>query len=153
MKKTKVKKPRRLLCYIDFSDHSYYIVEYAFELAKLVDAELFVLHSVTDIKKAAGFYVPHINTDLLEDQVAKAARDKMYAICHPVVGEEIDADHRLVTQGNPVEDINRVIEEKGIELLILSHEMSRGSLSGFRSDHVERFMKNATIPFLVLPVK
>ena len=72
MKKTKVKKPRRLLCYIDFSDHSYYIVEYAFELAKLVDAELFVLHSVTDIKKAAGFYVPHINTDLLEDQVAKA---------------------------------------------------------------------------------
>lgn len=58
MKKTKVKKPRRLLCYIDFSDHSYYIVEYAFELAKLVDAELFVLHSVTDIKRPPASMFP-----------------------------------------------------------------------------------------------
>jgi nucleotide-binding universal stress UspA family protein len=153
MKKNMMKKPRKLLCYIDFSDHSYYLVEYAFELSQLIDAELFVLHSVTDIKKAAGFYVPHVNTELLEDQVVKAARDKMYAICNQTVGDRIDADHRLVTQGSPVEDINRVIEEKQIELVVMSHEVAKGSLYGFKSDYVERFMKNATIPFLVLPVK
>jgi len=48
--------------------------------------------------------------------------------------------------------MNEVIEEKAIELLILSHELSKGTLSGFRSDYAEKFMKNPTVPFLVLPM-
>ncbi len=153
MRKTMLQKPRKILCYIDFSEHSRSVVEYGFELAGLVQAELYVLHSVADIKQAAGFYVPHVNTELLEDQVAQAARDKMYAICHQAVGEGIDPDHRLVTKGNPVDAINRAIDAKRIELIVLSHETGRGNLYGFKSDLVEKFMKNATVPFLVLPVK
>ena len=153
MKKTLVKKPQKVLCYVDFSKNSSYIVDYAYQLSRLVDAELFVLHTVTDIKSAAGFYVPHINTDKLEEEVIKAAKDKMYGICSQVVGDRIDSDHRLIRRGNPIEVMNEVIEEKAIELLILSHELSRGTLSGFRSDYAEKFMKNPTIPFLVLPMK
>lgn len=153
MKKTLVKKPQKVLCYVDFSKNSPYIVDYAYQLSRLVDAELFVLHTVTDIKSAAGFYVPHINTDKLEEEVIKAAKDKMYGICSQVVGDRIDSDHRLIRRGNPIEVMNEVIEEKAIELLILSHELSKGTLSGFRSDYAEKFMKNPTIPFLVLPMK
>lgn len=153
MKKTLVTKPQKVLCYVDFSKNSPYIVDYAYQLSRLVDAELFVLHTVTDIKSAAGFYVPHINTDKLEEEVIKAAKDKMYGICSQVVGDRIDSDHRLIRRGNPIEVMNEVIEEKAIELLILSHELSRGTLSGFRSDYAEKFMKNPTIPFLVLPMK
>ncbi|HPS93967.1 MAG TPA: universal stress protein [Deltaproteobacteria bacterium] len=153
MKKTLVKKPQKVLCYVDFSKNSPYIVDYAYQLSRLVDAELFVLHTVTDIKSAAGFYVPHINTDKLEEEVIKAAKDKMYGICNQVVGDRIDSDHRLIRRGNPIEVMNEVIEEKAIELLILSHELSKGTLSGFRSDYAEKFMKNPTIPFLVLPMK
>lgn len=153
MKKIKVEKPKSILCYLDFTKNSYYLVEYAYQLSRLIDAELFVLHTVTDIKRAAGFYVPHINTDKLEEEVIKAAKDKMYGICSQIVGDKIDASHRLIKRGNPIEVINKVIEDKKIELLILSHELSKGTLSGFRSDYAEKFMKNAAIPFLVLPVK
>lgn len=152
MKKTLVKKPQKVLCYVDFSKNSPYIVDYAYQLSRLIDAELFVLHTVTDIKSAAGFYVPHINTDKLEEEVIKAAKDKMYGICSQVVGDRIDSDHRLIRRGNPIEVMNEVIEEKAIELLILSHELSKGTLSGFRSDYAEKFMKNPTVPFLVLPM-
>ncbi|HOO45375.1 MAG TPA: universal stress protein [Deltaproteobacteria bacterium] len=153
MKKTTVERPKTILCYIDFTKNSYYLVEYAYQLGRLIDAELFILHTVTDIKRAAGFYVPHINTDKLEEEVIKAARDKMYEITSKMVGDKIDSSHRLVKRGSPLEVINQVIEEKKIELLVLSHEISKGTLSGFRSDYAEKFMKNATIPFLVLPVK
>ena len=153
MKKTLVKKPQKVLCYVDFSKNSPYIVDYAYQLSRLIDAELFVLHTVTDIKSAAGFYVPHINTDKLEEEVIKAAKDKMYGICSQVVGDRLDSDHRLIRRGNPIEVMNEVIEEKAIELLILSHELSKGTLSGFRSDYAEKFMKNPTVPFLVLPMK
>ena len=98
MAKNRATKPGRILCYIDLSEHSTDLVGYAFEYARLFEAELFVLHSVTDISKAAGFYVPHINTEVLEDEVIKAARDKMYALCHKAVGDEVDAEHRLVTR-------------------------------------------------------
>jgi nucleotide-binding universal stress UspA family protein len=153
MKKMKVKKPQKILCYIDFARHSSYLVDYAYQLSILIDAELFILHTVTNIKNAAGFYVPHVNVDKLEEEVIKAAKDKMYGICSQAVGDKIDSNHRLIRRGIPIDVINKVIEEKGIELLILSHELSSGTLSGFRSDFAEKFMKNASIPFVVLPVK
>jgi nucleotide-binding universal stress UspA family protein len=151
MKKNVVEKPKKVLCYLDFSKNSYYLVDYAYQLSRLIDAELFVLHTVTDIKRAAGFYVPHINTDRLEEEVIKAAKDKMYGICSQVLGDKIDSSHRLIMRGSPLEVINEVIEDKKIELLILTHELGKGTLSGFKSDYAEKFMKNATIPFLVLP--
>ena len=152
MKKTKVKKPQKILCYIDFAKYSPYLVDYAYQLSCLIDAELFVLHTVTDIKSAAGFYVPHINTDKLEEEVIKAARDKMYSICSQVGDDAIDTKHRLIMRGIPIEVINKVIKDKGIELLIVGHEVNKGALAGFRSDYAEKFMKNPSIPFLVLPL-
>jgi len=152
MKKTKVKKPQKILCYIDFAKYSPYLVDYAYQLSCLIDSELFVLHTVTDIKSAAGFYVPHINTDKLEEEVIKAARDKMYSICSQVGDDAIDAKHRMIMRGIPIEVINKVIKDKGIELLIVGHEVNKGALVGFRSDYAEKFMKNPSIPFLVLPL-
>jgi nucleotide-binding universal stress UspA family protein len=152
MRKSKVKKPQRILCYIDFAKSSPYVVEYAYQISCLLEAEMFVLHTVTDIRNAAGFYVPHINTDKLEEEVIKAAKDRMYAICSQVGDECIDAKHRIVSRGVPIDAINKVIKEKGIELLVIGHEVSGGALRGFRGDHAEKFMKNPTIPFLVLPV-
>lgn len=152
MKKSKFKKPQKILCYIDYTKHSTYVVEYAYSVASLFDAELFVLHTVTDLRNAAGFYVPHINTDKLEEEVIKAAKDKMYAICSQVGDDRIDARHRLVMRGVPIEVINKVIKDKEIDLLIIGHEVTGGALKGFRGDHAEKFMKNPAIPFLVVPV-
>jgi nucleotide-binding universal stress UspA family protein len=152
MKKTKMRKPQKILCYIDYAKYSAFIVDYAYQLSCIIDAELFVLHTVTDIKNAAGFYVPHINTDKLEEEVITAAKDKMYSICSQVGDGIIDTKHRLVMRGIPIDVINKVIKDKAIELLIIGHEVSKGALAGFRSDYAEKFMKNPSIPFLVLPV-
>ncbi len=152
MKKNMLKKPKTILCYIDLSKHSSRLVAYAYELAKMVDAEIYILHTVTDIKGAAGFYVPHINIDKLEDEVVQAARDKLYAICHQAVGDSIDAGHRIVARGGTIDVLEEVIKDKNIELLVLPHDPDKGILSMFRGDYVERFMRNAAIPFLVLPM-
>jgi len=151
-KKNAVKKPQKILCYIDYSKQSPYIVEYAYQLSKLIDAELYILHTVTDIKSAAGFYVPHINTGKLEEELIQAARDKMYAICSQAAGDKIDAKHRLVSRGNPVDVIMEEIKDKGIELLVLAHNLTPGALHQWRGDFVEKFMKQSQIPFLVVPV-
>ena len=95
-----MKKPQKVLCYIDYAKNSALIVDYAYQLSCLIDAELFVLHTVTDIKNAAGFYVPHINTDKLEEEVIRAAKDKMYSICSQVGDDVIDAEAPACHEGN-----------------------------------------------------
>lgn len=150
--KNMLKKPKRILCYTGLNKNSPYLVRYAYEISNMVNAELFVLHAVSDIKGVAGFYVPHINIDKLEEEVIQAARDKVYAICHQAVGDNIDAAHRIVRHGGLIEIMEAVIKEKGIELIILPHELGKGDLPAFRGDYVERFMKNAAIPFLVIPI-
>jgi nucleotide-binding universal stress UspA family protein len=152
MKKSTLKKPKSILCYTDLSKNSSYLVRYAFEISKMLDAELFVLHNVTDIKGAAGFYVPHINIDKLEEEVIQAARDKVYAICHQAVGDSIDKVHRIVIRGGLIESLEQAIKEKKIGLVILPHDGGRGILSWFRGDYAERFLRESSIPFLVLPM-
>jgi len=152
MNKKMLKKPKRVLCYVDMSKDSSYAVKYAFELCKLLDAELFVMHSVADIKAAAGLYVPHMNMEMLEQEVIQGARDKLYGICRHAAGDSIDTAHRLVTSGAPMEDVEMVIKEKQIELIVIPHDPSKGTLSWLRGAYAEKFMRNATIPFLVLPM-
>lgn len=152
MNKSMLKKPKKILCYTDLSKNSSFLVKYAYEVAKMLDAELFVLHNVTDIKGAAGFYVPHINMDKLEEEVIQAARDKVYAICHQAVGNNIDKVHRIVIQGGLIEALEQVIKERKIELVVLPHDSDKGVLSWFRGDYAERFLRAAAIPFLVLPM-
>ena len=90
--------------------------------------------------------------DKLEEEVIQAARDKLYAICHQAVGDSIDMAHRIVRHGGLLDTVDEIIKEKQIELIVLPQELGKGNLSLFRGDYAERFMKNAAIPFLVLPM-
>ncbi len=151
MKKVFSQDPTRVLCYLDLGRHSIQVVSYAYRVARIFDARLFMLHTVTDIKGAAGFYVPHINTDKLEEEVIKAASDKMYSICHEVIGD-VDPANRLVMRGNPLLVINEVIQDQGIDLLVLGHDVSKGTLSSFKVDLAEKLLKQPPCPLLVVPV-
>jgi nucleotide-binding universal stress UspA family protein len=150
MAKQKAKKPRRILCYIDLSKGSRYIIEYAKQIADMTGAEPYFLHSVRDLKKFAGFYVPHVSTDSLSGEVLKGAKDKLYAFCMQTIGE-VDSSRRIVKEGDPLEAINVEITRLGVDLLIIGHESKSFSL--FREDYVTRYLKDPSCPVLVIPVK
>jgi len=152
MKRSSIEKPKNILCCIDYGKNSYYLAEYAYKLSRFCDSGLYLLHIVTDFRRTAGFYVPHINTDKLESDIIKAARDKMYALCEKVIGD-VPTSHRLVEQGHPMEVVNKIIKDKKIDLLILGYGMSKGTLSSFKTDYAGRFLKNPTCPFLVVPFR
>jgi nucleotide-binding universal stress UspA family protein len=107
------------------------------------------MHSVTDINKFAGFYVPHMNTSNLSEQMVSAAKDKLYAICTRTIGE-VDASHRIIKEGDPLKAIYDVIDEYKIDLLVIGHEFTTFSLFG--GDYVQRFLKNPSCPVLVYPI-
>jgi nucleotide-binding universal stress UspA family protein len=149
MAKQKAKKPRRILCYIDLSKSSRYILEYAKQIADLTGADVYYLHSVTYLSKFAGFYVPHMSTDNLSGEMMKGAKDKLYAICMQTIGE-VDASRRILKEGDPVDAINEEIERLGTDLLIIGHEYK--TFSFFKEDYVTRYLKDPICPVLVIPL-
>jgi nucleotide-binding universal stress UspA family protein len=150
MRKSQVKKVKKVLCYIDLSKPSHHVVEYANMVAQCMGAELFVLHTVTDIKRSAGFYVPHINTDKLEEEMTKAAQDKLYAVCMQSIGD-IDPSRRIVKRGDVLEVIDDMIDSLDIDLLIFGHEV--GALTIFKNDYITKYLKAPGCPVLAVPIK
>ena len=149
MAKQKAKKPRRILCYIDLSKSSRYIIEYTKQISDLTGAEVYFLHSITDLGKFAGFYVPHMSTDGLSSEMLKGAKDKLYAICMQTIGE-VDASRRIVKVGDPIDAIYEEIDELEVDLLIIGHDFK--PFSFFKQDYVARYLKAPSCPILVIPV-
>ena len=149
MKKGAVKRPSKILCYVDLSKSSAHLVEYAHNLAESLGAELHLLHTVADIGKAAGFYVPHINTDKLEEEMISAAQDKLYAFSSKMA--DMKPEQRIVRRGDQLEAIMDEINTKGFELLVIGHQVA--SFSIFKSDYGLKFLKNPLCPVLIYPIK
>lgn len=149
MAKQKVKKLKKILCYIDLSKSSKYIIEYAKQVADLTGAEIYFLHSVTDLSKFAGFYVPHMSTDNLSSEMMKSARDKLYAFCIQTIGE-VDASKRIIKEGDTVDAIHEEIDRLGADILIIGHDFK--TFSFFKEDYVTRYLKDPACPVLVIPL-
>ena len=149
MAKPKAKKPRRILCYVDLSKGSRYIIEYAKQIADLTGAEPYFLHSVTDLRKFAGFYVPHVSTDSLSGEVLNGAKDKLYAFCMQTIGE-VEPTRRIVKEGDPIEAIHEEIARLGADLLVIGHQSK--TFSFFKEDYVTRYLKDPPCPVLVIPI-
>lgn len=149
MAKQQVKNPKKILCYTDLSKSSRQVVEYAKKIADLTGAEAYFLHSVTDLGKFAGFYVPHVSTENLLAEMMKAAKDKLYALCMQTIGK-VDASKRIIKEGDPVDAIHEEIERLGIDLLVVGHDYQ--SFSFFRQDYLNKYLKNPPCPVLVIPI-
>jgi len=149
MAKQKVKKIKKILCYVDLSKSSRYVIEYAKQVSDLTGAEIFFLHTVTDLGRFAGFYVPHIRTDSLSSEMMKSAKDKLYAVCMQTIGE-IDASKRIIKEGDIVEAIQEEIDRIGIDILVIGHDFR--TFSFFKEDYVTRYLKDPACPVLVIPL-
>jgi nucleotide-binding universal stress UspA family protein len=142
------KGPKNVLCYIDYNTHSKDVLEYAHTLSKASDAELYILHTVSDIYSITGFYIPHANIGKLEDEMLQSAKDKMYSIASHVIGDT-KPGNRIVKRGQAVTVIDEVVKDKKIDLLVIAYAAKKGM---FGTEFVDRLLKHPPCPVLLLPV-
>lgn len=64
----------KILIAIDFSENSDYAFDYALTLAKQFEAELTVMHVISEPVDLRGFYVPHISFEQLEREIEAGPR-------------------------------------------------------------------------------
>ena len=137
----------KILCPVDFSEHSQRSVRFAGLLARSFGSQMTLLHVNDPLLVAASAIV-----------YAERAEEDMRADLNRLLDEALADDHRvqdvtiLVTEGDPSEQIARVAEEDGVDLIV----MGTHGLGGYRrmliGSTTERLLRRTTIPVAAVPL-
>jgi len=115
---------RRILAVSWMTQYCQRTVHYAVSLAAKYNTELFVIH-VVDTLWSQGWNLPTMSQ---EESRAKEM-ERIQSELDNIIGKEKKGDvkiKKIIKEGDPVEEIMKVIEEEKIDLVILrAHEESR----------------------------
>jgi nucleotide-binding universal stress UspA family protein len=138
----------KILCPVDFSEHSQRAVRFAALLARSFGSQITLLHVNDPVLVATSAIV-----------YAQRAEDETRADLHRLLDEALADDrHRvrdvtvLITEGDPSEQIATVAEEYGLDLIV----MGTHGLGGYRKlligSTTERLLRRTTIPVAAVPL-
>lgn len=144
---------QRILCPTDFSEPSLAAIDVACAFAAEFDAELFVLHVArprfpleTEVAAPAGD----------EDEYEHAEREKLIQRLHEIVRNRVAPGivaHCGVAFGNPAEEIVRVAEAEGAELIVIATHGTTGWRHLVFGSVTEKVLHKAKAQVLVVPIQ
>ena len=138
----------KILCPVDFSEHSQRAVRFGALLARSFGSQITLLHVNDPVLVATSAIV-----------YAERAEEDTRAELNRLLDEAITDDQHhvrdvtiLVTEGDPSEQIAKVSEEYGIDLIV----MGTHGLGGYRrmliGSTTERLLRRTTIPVAAVPL-
>jgi len=143
--------PKRILVPTDFSDNSDEALKQALELAKQFNAKVYLLHVTTPIRQVTvdyGFDTPTYQEikkqEMLQTQNRMQQELKKFTEFQEV---EVISDIR---EGEPVEEILKEQDEKGVDLIVMPSHIKTGLLKRFMGITSEKVMEEAKSPVLFI---
>ncbi len=132
----------------DFTEASVKVLPYATYLAHKLGAKLMVLFVVEELSKYANFYVPHSALDNLEAELMESARKKMESFVEDYF-EDFPVE-TMIRRGDVPEEIIKVAEEKGIDLIVMGTHGRKGLEKVLLGSVAERVVKGAPCPVMTV---
>ena len=143
--------PKRILVPTDFSEDSDEALQQALELAKQYHAKVYLLHVAEPITQCAGDFCLDASTMReAEDSEILRVREMMQEELSkfPEVREiEVESDIR---EGDPVREILREQDEKGVDLIVMPSHRKAGLLKKLMGQVSEKVMEEAKSPVLLV---
>ena len=143
--------PKKILVATDFSAPSTAALDYATALAERLGASLTVLH-VYDLPSYSypGVAVPV--PPEMEREIVKAATHSIHAACERAAKRGVKIEP-LVARGAPWAEIDRVADDKKVDLVVLGTH-GHGKLARvFLGSVAEKVVRTSNHPVLVVPPK
>lgn len=142
---------RRILCAIDFSDHSPVVAEFALALARCSDAGLTVFYAAPSFDQYLSFDIPLSRIEDLVDGILGGARDRMRSFV-----QERFPDYPVtqrVTIGYPAQEI--LIQARGIQadLIVMGTHGRVGIDRVIFGSVAEKVVKMSSCPVLTVRPK
>ena len=142
---------KRILCPVDFSEHSLRALHKAEELARHFDAELLVLHVVTSIPTASPTFDPEadFNVDAYEDSLRVGFQGELDRVVNEQLREATNS-RAVVAVGEPPHEILRAVDERDVDMVVLSTHGETGWRHLVFGSVAERVVRLANCPVLTI---
>ena len=109
----------------DFSEGSAQALQYAVDMSKRYGAKLHVVHIIYDITKATGWYVPHVSTDKMYQEIQEGAKKELDRFAVKELAEVKDVERTVIT-GVPHEEVINFAKKHKIDLIIMGTHGRKG---------------------------
>jgi nucleotide-binding universal stress UspA family protein len=133
-------KIKKILCPIDFSEHSMMELEYAIFLSRQLEAKLFVAH----IAEFFNYKVPMFKLDILigkiNKKIAEIAEKHRYKI-----------ENIIYDTGEPAKKIIEIAQKNEVDIITMATHQRKGIEKFFLGSISEKVLLYSNIPVLILP--
>ena len=154
---------KRILFPTDFSEAANNALNIAIHLAKQVDAEIFVLHSLNSAQQyvdislstAGDLTMPGMQPEVVlaaMEEEKKRVSGKMDALIETLKGQKVKVSHQIVQQG--LEHVlNEITESEKIDFIVMGTHGSSGLREAFIGTNAQKIVRIANIPVLTVNEK
>ncbi|WP_027185957.1 universal stress protein [Desulfovibrio inopinatus] len=139
---------KKILCAVDFSDHSPHVAEYAKTLAKCDDAEILCLYVAPSLSEYLGFHVPPSSIEDFVGEIVSGADKTMNEFL-----EEHFAGNNVkgkVITGYAAEEILNAAEEENCDMIVMGTHGRKGIDLILFGSVAEKVVKGASCPVLTV---
>ncbi len=141
---------RRILVPVDFTPASESALRYGLSLATKYSGKLFVLHVVDIRGELAGFYIPHLSFEKLDEEMKKGASDMLEKFTKRILRGFRNFEKVLLC-GTPYLEIMRFAREENMDIIVMG-TFGRSGIEGYLfGGTTDRVIKNAEVPVMVVP--
>jgi nucleotide-binding universal stress UspA family protein len=142
---------KKILFPTDFSEGSAVAAPYVRDLAEKYGSNVYVLHVLYDIAKAAGWYVPSIDMEKFYAELRKSAEGEIEKFISGNLGSLGDVE-TVVAPGIPSEGILSFVEENGMDLVVMGTHGRSGINKVLFGSTASKVVRHAPCPVLTVRV-
>ena len=147
---------KKIMVAVDFSEYSEFARAFASDLINTFGAEFILLNVINSIEiKAIQKVSEHLDTLSIENYVKRQEKERTEKMNQLITDLKVkDFSHKiLIRHGIPFEEILKVIDEEGIDLLILGTKGRSKFADLFLNPTSEQIFRHCTIPVLNIPIR
>ncbi len=139
---------KKILCAVDFSDHSPKLADYAKTLARCTGAKLLCVYVAPSLSQYVGFHVPPSSIEAFVGEIVAGADTSMktYLDQH-FAGANAEGK---VLVGYPAEEILNLAEDENVDLIIMGTHGRTGIDRILFGSVAEKVVKSSACPVLTI---
>ncbi len=139
---------KKILCAVDFSDHSPVVADYASTLAKTMGAEIICLYVAPSLDQYVGFHVPPSSIENFVGEIVSGADSTMETFIEENF-KDITVSGKVVT-GYAAEEILSIAGSEAADMVVMGTHGRAGIDRILFGSVAEKVVKSAKCPVLTV---
>jgi len=139
---------KKILCAVDFSEHSPMVAEYANMIASCSGAQVVVLYVAPSLSQYVGFHVPPSSIESFVGEIVTGAEDTMESFVTDNF-KDLNVQGKVVT-GYPAEEILAIADGEDCDMVIMGTHGRKGIDRILFGSVAEKVVKSSKAPVLTV---